>query len=303
MFKNATTYVLQKSIQEIFSSTCDLEFKLAEFSHRPIESTDIETLGWVEVIPGSESLIHTIGDDFVLRLRRDTKVIPNDAVMSELSDKIYEIQKKHGRVVTKNERNEMKETIIQKHLPTAPVKTKYHHVLVSQAQNMHENLLIVDTSSTKISDEVTAFLRKSIGSLPARTLSCLSLPSNIFRTWIQDLNDPDHLGNECVLVDADGKGQISFTNQEDLSDATNEHLDNGMVVKQIMVKDSDRSFVVNDSLTLKKIKPEGYFEDEYTNSIEGLEIYEADHFLNRAMVLTTIEWLVRKMGGVAKLDL
>lgn len=299
MFKNATTYLLTKSAEEVFGLPFELEDNLARFKHKPIGTNDFETLGWVPTIPGGTELVHLIGSSMILGLRRDTKVIPNDAVQSELNDKVAEIEASQGRTVTRKEKTEMKERIVNRHLPTAPVKTKYHYVMVSKTPYSNHEVLVVDSASDKVCTDVTSFLRKSIGSLPINPLTSEKMPSSVFATWLKD-GQFEHLGTECVLLESDGKGRITFTDQDSLPESTEEHLDSGMVVRQVMLQFEDRSFVVNDNLVLKKLKCLEHFEETYDSSLEGMDALQAYHFLNRAFIMTTVDWVIRKMGGIAR---
>lgn len=298
MFKNARIFTLTKTVPEVFTdlSTLDMMLETEEFTE--IQANEFEHLGWVPVIPGSNHFVHNVGASFVIRLRKDSKIIPPAAITKELSERVQHIESTQVRKVSSKERTEIKERIILGHLPNAMVKSEYLDALVF----VNNGMMVIDTSSQKQADDFTSFLRKAIGSLPINPLITERLPSAALTEWLKtDLDQVEgyDLGKECTLIDDDG-GTVSFK-KKDLLDVTHEHLENGMEVQQLLLEADDNSFMITSDLVFKKIKCDYDLEEAGYESDDTHEMTsrEADHFLNTMHLKTTIGQVIQYMGGIS----
>lgn len=178
-FKNAQVYCL--------SETADVNMDqwqeaMAQHLFAPCMQQQPVSLGWVPAIPDTEALIHRSGNHGLLCLQRQERLLPTTVVREVLAEKVAQLQQDEDRRVGSKERITLKDEVIFSLLPRAFLRTTRHYLYV----NVSQNLLVVDAASEKRSDEMTGFLRETLGSLPMTLLQSTCLPAPMLTQWVRD---------------------------------------------------------------------------------------------------------------------
>src|SRR3546814_2018196 len=84
----------------------------------------MESVGFVPFADGLD-LIHEGAGIRVGKVRIDKKTLPGSAVKEKLKDRIQQVEQSQGFKPGRKQTNELKEQIIDEHLPTALATTKY----------------------------------------------------------------------------------------------------------------------------------------------------------------------------------
>jgi len=251
-FKNAQVYR--------FSETVAPEIELWQEQMKqhlwaPCQQQQPVSLGWVSAIPDAETLIHTSGEFWLLCLQRQERLLPGPVVREVLQEKVETIQSSEDRRVGSKERQTLKDEVIFSLLPKAFVRTSRHYLMI----DLKQRLLIVDAASESRADEVTSFLRESLGSLPLTLLQSHCQPSAILTQWIvtpDDIAPGWELLPDLELTQSSNNDiKVRLKNLELDSESIASHIEQDGRVIQIAVNWQDRvEAIITAKSQIKRIR-------------------------------------------------
>ena len=299
-FKNAIIYQLNND-NLLDKQTIEQALKSASFS--PCGNLDTTKMGWVSPYNDNnlDDFIIDMQGHLLLRIKKETKILPAPVIKQALIDKIDKQEKALSRKLSKNEKATLKDEVMIDLMPRA--FSKYNHYwLWIDTENRR---IIIDCSSFKLAEDILAILRKELGSLALTPLSIDKPLEKIMTNWVKEkLNFPPFiLGDEAELKDPlEGNGIINCKNQDITSDEMLVHLDSGKWVTKLKIIDERGiNFIINPDLTLKKVKFDSIIMDENEDigSDEFDKRLEADFYIMANTLSNSINDLyitVNKIG-------
>lgn len=250
-FKNALFYQFTKSFE---LDQQGLEKQLAEFKFKPCGNTELQSVGWTPALADQAvNLVHQAGDFMLVSLKKQEKVLPASVVRELLDEKCQAIEAAEGRKVKGKEKQNIKEELIHSLLPQAFVKSSFTKAYIAPKAGW----IIVDSGATGKAEELLAFLRKTIGSLPVVPLNIEAPVMLTLDNWLKGEHPSDFvLGTELELKDfAEDEGTIRAKNLSLDADDIQAHLDSGKHVTKLSVSWAETlECVLQDDLALKRIK-------------------------------------------------
>ncbi|MCU4674481.1 recombination-associated protein RdgC [Catenovulum sp. 2E275] len=250
-FKNAFFYQFSQDLE--FSAE-QIEEKLQAFTFKPCGKTDMQSIGWTPALgEKSASLTHKSGDFLLVTLKKQEKVLPAAVVRELLEEKLKEIEDAEGRKVKGKEKQNIKEELIHTLLPQAFSKSSFCNAFIA----LKAGFIVIEASSANKAEELTAYLRKCLGSLPVVPLDTETPLMFTFTEWMRGDHPSDFtLGTEVELKDfAEDEGTLRIKNLSLDSDDLQNHLNNGKQVTKIAVDwDETLSCILADDLSIKRIK-------------------------------------------------
>ena len=299
-FKNAIIYQLNND-NLLDKQTIEQALKSASFS--PCGNLDTTKMGWVSPYNDNnlDDFIIDMQGHLLLRIKKETKILPAPVIKQALIDKIDKQEKALSRKLSKNEKATLKDEVMFDLMPRA--FSKYNHYwLWIDTENRR---IIIDCSSFKLAEDILAILRKELGSLALTPLSIDKPLEKIMTNWVKEkLNFPPFiLGDEAELKDPlEGNGIINCKNQDITSDEMLVHLDSGKWVTKLKIIDERGiNFIINPDFTLKKVKFDSIIMDENEDigSDEFDKRLEADFYIMANTLSNSINDLyitVNKIG-------
>lgn len=252
-FKNITLF---EFIEDVSFDVDSLSNKLKDYKFIACKGTDPSSIGWVSPVPGfqdSEVLVHSINGFLMISLKSQEKIVPASIIKEMLDEKVEELEIKENRKVRKKEKDALKEDIYQMLLPRAFVRTNITYAYIDISQRM----LVVNSASSKKSEQLTIELRKALGTLKIKMPDLLPIPL-LLTKWIKENTYPKDLVVEdnCVLQDNNETGGvIRCQGQNLLSEDIVALIDGGREVIQLGLSWLDQvRFVINDEFVIKSIK-------------------------------------------------
>jgi recombination associated protein RdgC len=118
-FKNLTIYNFTKSFS---MNPEDLVQALAVNEFKKCPASSLSSMGWVA--PLKEELIHVANGCFMLKLRKEERILPASVINEELAEKVDAIETAQLRKVRRTERLQLKDEIIFSLLPKAFTHSK-----------------------------------------------------------------------------------------------------------------------------------------------------------------------------------
>lgn len=221
----------------------------------PCQQQQPVSLGWVPAIPNSETLIHASGDFWMLCLQRQERLLPGPVIREVLQEKVETIQSSEDRRVGSKERQTLKDEVIFSLLPKAFVRTSRHYLMI----DLKQGVLIVDAASESRADEVTSFLRETLGSLPMTLLQSHCQPSALLTHWIAN---PDDIASGWELLpdleltqSSNSDIKVRLKNLELDSESIASHIQQDGRVMQIAVNWQDRvEAIITAKSQIKRIR-------------------------------------------------
>ncbi|GBO49494.1 recombination-associated protein RdgC [Pectobacterium versatile] len=295
-FKNAIIYRLSRGV--------DLS-KLAEqmqvFAFTPCGSNDMQKMGWFHQLPTGDSLAHQVGDQIIITVQREEKIIPTPVIRRELDTKIAKMELEQHRKLKKTEKDAIKDEVLHTLLPRAFSKFQKTQLWI----DTKSNLIIVDAASARKAEDALALLRKTLGSLPVVPLTMESPIELTLTEWVRNGAVPQGFGllDEAELKAILEDGGILRSKKQDLiSDEIAGHIEAGKLVTKLALDWQEKiSFVLTDDGVLKKLKLSDSILEQ-NNDIDREDInqrFDADFVLITGELSALIKNLIDVLGGEA----
>lgn len=251
MFKNLSAFRIQ---DDWHPSLSQAEAALKKFRFAECGATQAVSAGWVE--PRGEKhgqLVEAIGDQWMLSLCIQSKLLPTGVVKEEVDKRIEQISHREGRRPGKKEVREIKESVILDLLPKAFSKKE----LVSIWIDRKNKLVVIDTASQSKCDSTTSALIKSLDGLAIGLLQTQMSPSTCMSQWLLDDDPPASFSvdSECELKSNDERrSAVKYSRHQLDTDEVKQHLTHGKSPTQLAMTWSERvSFVLTGNMALKKV--------------------------------------------------
>ncbi|MEM8660911.1 MAG: recombination-associated protein RdgC [Pseudomonadota bacterium] len=277
--------------------------KLAQRPFVPCAKSQALALGWVSPFDqeGGE-LVHAAAGRFLLKLKREEKLLPSTVVRELLDEKIADIELGQGRKVYRKERLALKDEIIQDCLPRAFTRSAF----VSAYLDTKSNWLFVDAASAARAEELLNVMRECIGSFPVLLPQVNNAPLSVMTNWLLRNNMPKgfEVGSECELREVGEEGGVVRCRGVDLlSEEVETHLHAGKQVARLSLNWDERiSLVLAEDLCLRRLK----FADELMKENEDIPEddvaarIDADFALMADAVSTLQDKVIALFGGEAQ---
>ncbi|MAT91560.1 MAG: recombination-associated protein RdgC [Halioglobus sp.] len=299
-FKNIRAYRLTSP----FTVTAEqLTERLAARAFAPCAKSQALSMGWVPPLgEQSEALAHAAGGRFLLKLRREEKLLPATVVREQLEEKVAAIEEEQARKVYRKERLSLKDEIVQDCLPRAFSRTTHIHAYIDPRGNW----IFIDSASAARAEEVLNLLRDCIGSFPVLLPQVNDAPVATMTAWLARRKPPEdvELGTECELREPGEDGGVVRCRGVDLfSEEVETHLNAGRQVVRLALRWDERvSLVLGEDLCLRRLK----FADELMKENEDIPEadqaarLDADFALMSDAVSSLQERVLAMFGGAAE---
>ena len=279
-----------------------LEEKLAEHAFRSGTTFDRTRTGWVSPIGGEhEALTHAVGDYIMFCARKDEKLLPASVINDALVEKVAEIEQKQARKINRKEKAQLKDDVIAALLPRAFSRTRRTHAYLA----LQDNLLIINTSSASVAEDLSTLLRDSIGSLPIALPDVQHAPSDVMTRWLEKQKAPEQfvIHQDCELFNPLEDSNVVRCKGQDLgSDEIKAHLTAGKQVKKLGVVWNDTlSCVIAADLTVTRLK----FEDMILERAQDADVeseaqqFDQDFAIMSLEVSRLMKSLLAAFGGLS----
>ena len=101
-----------------FPKKADVLANLTKHEFRPCGPLDRQTTGFTATFEGGDNIL-SLGDQWLLRIRTESKVLPGKAVKKAVNMRIAKIMLEEDRKVGRKEKEEIKQAVIDGMLPRA----------------------------------------------------------------------------------------------------------------------------------------------------------------------------------------
>lgn len=294
-FKNCIVYRLSKKLDW---STQILDDSLINQVFHPCGSHDHTKFGWFTPLKGSELLYFSANGHILLLAQKEEKILPSHIVKQALDERIAALEDKEKRKLTKTEKQALKDDVIHELLPRAFSKKQQTALWIDPIND----LIYINSASTKRAEDSLALLRKSLGSLPVIPLTFANDPSAVMTDWIAHHTLPTWLNalEEAELTSTTDQAVIRCKQQALDSHEMQHHFTAGKQITKLALEWEDHlSFVLQQDCTLKRLK----FADNIREKNDDIskedyaQRFDADFILMTYILSQLSERLLSAFGG------
>lgn len=277
MFKNALVFRLPADWRCPDLAALDAALATARFA--PCGTSQRESTGWVE--PRGDrhgALVESVGGEWLVRLMRETKVLPPSVVKERVAERCAAIEAETGLKPGSKARRELKDEIEHALLSQAFTRKASTLAWISPAQR----LVVIDAPSLRRADTVLSALAQAFtdtGGAPALVLlDGRTSPAAAMATWLTSREPPAGftVDRECELRSPDAdKATVRYRHHSlDIDEVVDHLATQGKVPVQLAMTHVGRdavpgaaagagslSFVLTDTLALKRLRLEGIEDD------------------------------------------
>lgn len=271
-FKSATFFQLKERVDFAALISALRNFPLTECG-----ASDAFSFGTLPLIRNSEAFALHSNDCLLVRFGKEEKSLPASVVREELEKKVSEIELMEGRKVGRKEKSDIKDELIFTLRPKAFSKRSDAWMHIDNTAG----LLVIYSTNAGMIEQSFKHLQTMLGSFPMLPLQAQINPSMLMTEWMQRNSLPVSLetGDRCDIQERDTstKAKIAFTNLEPLSEDVTRHLEQGMYVKSLALRWSDKvSFKLDDELTISKVKWDDAIKEAAFNDSQGGGLSDMD---------------------------
>jgi recombination associated protein RdgC len=298
-FKNLSIFRLT---EEFTLTAEELEEKLAVIEFRPCGSHEDFSLGWVSPIGKASPLVHSANGFMMICTKKEERVLPASVLNEMMQEKIEATEEAEGRKLSKKERTAIKDELIFELLPRAFTFSRKLYAYI----DVKGGFLVVDSASTNKAEDLLSLLRKCLGSLPAVPLNTVEKPIATMTEWLLTQETPNDvkIEDECELRAPEEAGGVIRCKRHDLSlPEIKNHLDIGkQVIKLALTWDERLSFILDENLSVKRLKFLDLIQDQVTDTDAHDEAarFDVDFSIMSLELANFIPRLLEIFGGELK---
>ena len=187
-----------------------LEEALSQRALQPCMQMEMQSRGWVVPREEKESFVHAYGQQWLVALGVEKKLLPAGVINQHAKSRLAQIEQMQGYKPGKKQVRDIKEATIIELLPRAFTQRHKTYAWIDTIKNR----LIIDTANANKADEFVEVLIKSIHGLTLEPLETQISPSSAMTRWLSgdDLSSIFTIDRDCELQGMnDEKATIRYT--------------------------------------------------------------------------------------------
>lgn len=293
-FKNAQTYRLSTE----WPITAEvLHEQLARKPFHPCGSQDFESSGWVAPCDDGD-LVHAIGDDWLICLQSEAKILPPAVINKEADKRAAEIEEQQGFKLGRKAMKGVRKQVTTELLPRAFTRIRKTFAWI----NVGAGWLVVDAASEKKAEDVLELLRHSLDTFPVVLLRTERSPMSAMADWLAgEAPEGFTIDQDFALQSiAEDRARATFKGHDLEAAHVAEHLEAGhLPIKLAMTFDDRLSFVLTDRGALKRIDFLDVIRDQVAadEHEDAQALFDAEFALMTGELLRLLPAIVAAMGG------
>lgn len=296
-FKNLVVYRLPADWNW---SAAALEESLGRHVLRPCGTLDMASRGWVAPSAAGR-LLHTVGQQQLLALGVDEKVLPGAIIRQETVRRAQEQAERQGFPVGRRQLRELKMRVTEDLCSRALSRQRMTRAWIDPVAGW----FAVDASSPARAEELIETLRDSLGSLAVQFVDTQRTPHTSMAAWLAhgQAPAPFTVDQDLELQTADAaKATVRYTRHPLDGKEVRAHLAAGKFPTRLGLTWKDRvAFVLTDKLQLRSLSFLEMAADSAstTDDIDPVEQFDIDFTVMAGELAALLGDLVDALGGAA----
>lgn len=269
---------------------------LSKHTFTPCSSTEVSSTGWVPPREGG-ALVHTVNRQILIQLASEKKLLPAKVINQVTKERAAEVEDKQGFKPGRKQLKEIKEQVTDELLPRAFSVQSNTRVWIDPVNGW----LVADSATASRADDVFKLLLKSLETLPFASLRTQRSPLSAMTDWLAADEAPSGFTvDQDTELRASGaaKATVRYLRHTLEAEDINRHIASGKQVTRLAMTWADRvSFVLTESLTIKRIAPLDVLKENDTSTQAADERFDTDFALMTGELAKLMADLVAALGG------
>ncbi len=274
----------------------ELNSQLARIAFSQCASNEMQSQGWASP-RNDDLLVHSVNPQFLIPLMTEKKLLPSSVINQVTKARALEIEEEQGFAPGRKAMKDLKERITEELLPRAFGVKRNTMVWIDPVNRW----LVIDASSPSKADEVIKLLLKCCDKLPIEGLRTKSSPQAAMTGWLAGNEAPKGftIDQDTELKSStEDKATVRYVRYTLEPDDIQKHITAGkQCTKLALTWDDKVSFVLTDTLTIKRIKPLDVLDESKDKGANEEERFDADFVLMTAELARLLDDVVFALDG------
>ena len=291
-FKNLQIY----RVSDWQITPAELEELLSKRTLQACTSMEMQSIGWVP--PGVEktSLVYARGEQLLIALGVEKKLLPASVVNQLASIRVQEMEVRQGYAPGRKQMKEIKETAYYELLSRAFAVQQKIHVWIDPVGGW----FVIDNANIAKADTVSEAFLKSASAITLRRVDTAVTPASAMTGWVSGdiLPEVFSIDNDSVFRSRnDKKVSVSYTRQPLDEQDIARHVRDGKEVAKLALTWQDRiSFVLDENLLIKRLT---LLDVEKEPADSAQERFDSDFYMMTTELKQLLPDLLDALGGEA----
>jgi recombination associated protein RdgC len=268
-------------------------------SFTPPTSSELLRAGWMEPRPGG-GLVHVVNRQYLIQLVTERKLLPSTVIAQVAKARAEELEEVQGFAPGKKAMKELKERVADELLPRAFSVKSSTFTWIDPVNGW----LGVFAASASRADDVVKLLLKAVERMPLESLRVQRSPVAVMTAWLQDDEAPAGftVDMDAILrATGESKAQVAYKRHTLEPAEVQRHIAAGKQCTRLaMTWDSKISFVLDETLAIKSIRPLDVLKETDAAARDDDERFDSDFALMAGEMNRMLADLVGAMGGEAQ---
>lgn len=290
MFKNLTAFQIDIPNTSDFLSS--LNGKLSKYQHAPLGEFELKNAGWAPIREEGD-LFYEYQSYALLNLAVEKRSVPKSVIVKKVKELAADFENENGYAPGRKQVKKLAEEALELLIPRAFPITKYTRVIL----DLKKGLVLVDSVSTPVVDEVVKALLKTDDTIQLTSLDFAVSATDLMARWLLD-GPPTGItiDDSAVFVGAakrtvtlknvniDGEPEVDSARPVDAG----ELIQNGMHPSALAITiTDDLSSIFTTDAGLKSIK----FNTLSTEAPSDSGTFDTDLYLNGMLLSKAVKFL------------
>ncbi|MEB0138963.1 MULTISPECIES: recombination-associated protein RdgC [unclassified Undibacterium] len=277
-------------------SALELNAQLSRIAFANCASNEMQSQGWASP-RGNDMLVHSVNEQFLLSLATEKKLLPSSVINQVTKARALELEEQQGFAPGRKAMKDLKERVTDELLPRAFAITRHTQVWIDPLNRW----LIVDAASPARADEVIKLLLKCCDKLPLEGLRVKSSPQAAMTSWLLANEAPKGftIDQDTELKSSkDDKATVRYVHHSIDAEDVLKHITAGKQCTKLALTWDDRiSFVLTDTLAIKRIKPLDILDEDKESGNDKDARLDSDFMLMTAELAKMLDDIVFSLDG------
>lgn len=254
-------------------TAADLESALGKFTLQPCTPFEMRSRGW---LPASTAggLVHTVNGHHMICLGTESKLLPGSVIRQVTQDQAQAQAKEQGFPVGRRQMRDIRMRVTDELRARALSRRSKTRAWIDPERGW----FVVDAASLTRAEELTDWLRTTLGSFAPAALETDRSPHASMTAWLVGRDSPQGfaIDDELELQSADkAKSIIRYMRHPIDGKEVQGHLSAGKYVTRLGLTWNDRiSFVLTDKLQVRRLQ----FLEVSNDATQGNELDPEEQF-------------------------
>ena len=277
-------------------SPAELEAALSKHTLHNCLSMEMQSRGWVSPKAEDEPLVHILGQQMLIALGVEKKLLPISVINQFAKLRAAEIEEQQGYKPGRKQMKEIKEFVTNDLLPRAFALRRKTCAWIDPICGW----FVIDTSNAAKADELIELLHKSIEGCSLALVKTGKSPASVMTEWLagDDVPASFTIDRDCELCGLDDeKATVRYVRHSLDSAEIIRHVKEGKKATRLAMTWRDKiSFTLNENMQLKRIVPLDFIKEQI-NASEADDAFDTDFAIMTGELPHLLADLMDTLGG------